>query len=50
MKRKSNPFGFLEIVKLKPKTKNELLGIKGIGQKKADWFGDELIEILENYL
>ena len=38
-----------EIVKLKPKTKNELLGIKGIGQKKVDWFGDELIEILENY-
>lgn len=36
----------LDLVELKPKDKEELLNIKGFGQKKVDKYGDEIIKIL----
>lgn len=36
-----------EIVQFKPRNKNQLLGLKGIGQKKVDWFGQEIINEVE---
>lgn len=36
-----------EIVQRKPGTIQQLLTISGIGQKKADWFGQEILDIIE---
>lgn len=33
-----------ELVQLKPASREALLGITGIGEKKVDWFGEEIIE------
>jgi hypothetical protein len=35
-----------EIVQIKPTSLQQLLGISGIGQKKADWFGQEILDIV----
>jgi len=37
-----------EIVLLKPRTKEQLLGLKGLGPKKIDWFGQDIINIIED--
>lgn len=34
----------VDIVQFKPKNKNELLGFKGLGQTKVDWFGEDIIK------
>lgn len=39
-----------DLVMLKPKTKEELIKIKGLGQKKVDWFGQDIINIMEEIL
>lgn len=36
-----------EIVQFKPRNKNQLLGLKGIAEKKVDWFGQEIIDEIE---
>ncbi|THD66439.1 hypothetical protein E7Z59_11575 [Robertkochia marina] len=37
----------MELIQRKPKTKEELLVIKGIGKRKVDWFGQDIINILD---
>lgn len=37
-----------ELIQLKPKTKAELANIKGIGEKKLNKYGTELLDILNN--
>jgi len=37
-----------DLIVKKPKTKEELTGIYGIGQAKAEKYGDMILKILEN--
>ena len=34
------------LVKIKPKTKEELIQIKGFGEKKVEKYGDKILEII----
>ena len=36
-----------ELVALKPKSKEDFLNIPGLGLKKFDWFGEELITLIK---
>ena len=38
-----------EIVISKPRTKKELLAFKGIGEKKMSWFGQEMLDIINEH-
>lgn len=38
-----------EIVNRKPTTKEQMLCIKGIGEKKFNWFGSDIIHIIEKH-
>lgn len=35
-----------DLVKIKPKTKEELIQIKGFGEKKVEKYGDGILEII----
>jgi len=36
-----------ELVDLQPKSKQEFLDVPGLGEKKYDWFGKELITLMK---
>jgi superfamily II DNA helicase RecQ len=38
-----------KIVKVNPKTKEDLLSIKGFGKKRVEKYGDEIIKILNSF-
>lgn len=42
--------GLIGIVNEKPRTKKELLSLKGIGPKTAETYGKEILEIIDDYL
>ena len=37
-----------DLIEKNPKTKEELLKVKGFGQTKVDKYGDEILKILNN--
>ena len=39
----------IQISNILPKNKEELLGIRGMGEKKYEKFGEELLDIINNY-
>jgi hypothetical protein len=39
-----------EIVKFKPTNRAQLLAINGIGEKRANWFGNRILDIVKRYL
>lgn len=38
-----------DIVMFKPKTRDDLFNIKGLGISKIDWFGHEILELVEKF-
>jgi len=39
----------MTMAKIKPHTTEELVSIKGFGEKRAQKYGDELLEIISNW-
>ena len=45
----SSDSSLIEIVNNIPKDKEELLEIRGVGSKKVEAYGDEILKIIEKY-
>ena len=39
-----------ELITLKPSNREELLNVKGIAELKAEWFGEQIVDIMKNHL
>ena len=37
-----------EIISIKPQTIDELLTVKGFGQKKCEWYGNDILQIIRS--